>query len=354
LPQYKFTKEGKMKTNRIMGLLASGAITLLITSSAFGAGGAWRVRSNGNQPLSPQSPQILDTKLSFTYQGRLTDSSGAPVSTPVTIKFRTYSSGNAILWESANKSITPDANGLFTAVVGDAADPSLTTTILESSSQVGLLVNGVEMNPKTALRSVFGRSDTGFTTPGVFGVNANTAGVGTQGDAMGGYGVVGNGGIVGVVGSASQPGAIGVSASGYYSNSIALAIGTGGISVDNAGVNSKTPVFIHTVKTSGTGTNTCGVTVFGKARSIIDNPLTNGNPNAILIVTPNYGKASSGGIAPPQTPVGVYYADLAANVCGAVNKWVIYDLSASPAAWNDGARFNVMVIVPTPLAFSAQ
>ena len=67
--------------------------------------------------------------------------------------------------------------------------------------------------------------------------------------------------------------------------------------------------------------------------TVIDHPLTNGNPNAIILVTPNYNPGGIGGTY-DNHPIGVWYSD---------GTWRIFnqDLAAIPV----GAAFNV--IIPT-------
>jgi len=68
--------------------------------------------------------------------------------------------------------------------------------------------------------------------------------------------------------------------------------------------------------------------------TIIDHPLTNGNPDAIIFVTPNWNPGSVGGTY-DKHPIGVYYSG---------DKWRIFnqDLATMPV----GAAFNVLI--PTP------
>jgi|SRR5579859_2995664 len=67
----------------------------------------------------------------------------------------------------------------------------------------------------------------------------------------------------------------------------------------------------------------------------IDDPLTNGNPNALVFVTPNYNPGGVGGTS-ENHPIGVYYTSGA---------WAIFnqDTTAMPA----NAAFNVLVLVPS-------
>ena len=80
-------------------------------------------------------------------------------------------------------------------------------------------------------------------------------------------------------------------------------------------------IFIHTATAANITANS----------TTIDNPLTNGNPNALLTITQNWNPGGVGGIY-NNHPVGVWYTG--AN-------WAIFnqDLAAMPA----GAAFNVLV-----------
>src|SRR5262249_29528583 len=149
---------------------------------------------------------------------------------------------------------------------------------------------------------VFGVSATG---PGVMGRSANQRGV---------------------VGQNSSPSYGALLADNAYPTGPALEIQQGTIKVDSAGVNSVTPVFIH----QATG---------GATFSCIDNPILNGDPNAILIVTPRaYYNGSI--IVSSNHPVGVYY-DGAGSSCLA-GHWQIHDLDGANMTAN--AQFDVMVI----------
>jgi hypothetical protein len=148
-----------------------------------------------------------------------------------------------------------------------------------------------------------------------------------------GFGVYGqayqNG--TGVVGLSST--GVGVVASSLSGTAILI---DGGISVAGAGVDSDTPLFIHKVVT-GSGGNICSLQAYS---TVIDNPFTNNEPDAILIVTPNFG-ANNAGVAPAVGIPAVYYD--ATNQCGkGTGKWVIYNLNS--VAQVNNSMFNVMVV----------
>lgn len=119
---------------------------------------------------------------------------------------------------------------------------------------------------------------------------------------------------------------------------------TGGIRLPGAGENQPG----NTAKQSGTNmfTHVVPATALpcsaGAARTVIDHPLTNLNPNSILVVT-NLGSTAPGVAQAYPSPVGVYY-ETGSGGC-TVDRWVIFSLAGTPAM-AAGQRFNVFVINP--------
>jgi len=70
-----------------------------------------------------------------------------------------------------------------------------------------------------------------------------------------------------------------------------------------------------------------------KDSTVIDHPLTNGNPNAIIIVTPNWNPGGVGGTY-DNHPIGVYY-----NI---ESQWAIFNQDLAPMPV--GAAFNVIIL----------
>lgn len=125
----------------------------------------------------------------------------------------------------------------------------------------------------------------------------------------------------------------------------------GGIRLPGAGENqpgnpakqSGTNMFTHVVPVSGPCRSDGP---FGLSRTAIDHPLTNGKPDAILVVTPNIGTRSTS-FASYGKPVNVMYDDDGGSMCSvpAVGRWMI----VNPAGDQDmvpGMKFNVLVINP--------
>jgi len=154
---------------------------------------------------------------------------------------------------------------------------------------------------------------------GVYGVTPN--GLGVYGNATAaGFGVYGNStGGVGIYGTTSS-----ATGAGVYATNLATGVGTalevsGAIKV--SGTNKA--AFQHTATPANIFSN----------YTTIDNPMTNGDPNAILIVTPV--------LLPPSNqyvdfPIGVWYSSGTA-------KWTIFNQS-STGGIPPNAAFNILVI----------
>ncbi|HEY4722646.1 MAG TPA: hypothetical protein VII92_12410, partial [Anaerolineae bacterium] len=171
------------------------------------------------------------------------------------------------------------------------------------------------------LNTVVGHSD---TSAGVIG--SSNSDVGVYAFSNTGYGV---GGIsttgAGVYGQTSNISGTGVFAVGAGTSGTALLIANGGIRVAGADIGTSTPAFVHVVAADN---------INAVNQTIITHPLTDGDPDAILIVTPAYNYALAGGSNNPHA-VGVFFN-------GSLNKWVVYNIDN--AAMPVGAQFNVLVV----------
>jgi hypothetical protein len=117
----------------------------------------------------------------------------------------------------------------------------------------------------------------------------------------------------------------------------------GGLRWGGTGVNSTTsPAFTHQAII---GSNTCDGGSGANSRTWINHPLLNNNPNAVIVLTPNYGSTAGGGVAPPRNPIGLYYNAAAAVGCPA-GRWVIYQLTVTAETLLNGARFNAWFVLP--------
>lgn len=118
----------------------------------------------------------------------------------------------------------------------------------------------------------------------------------------------------------------------------------GGLRWIGAGVGSTSaPAFIHVVEAfPGPSLNRCLTTT---DRTAINHPLLNGNPNAVIVFSPNFGLASAG-VAPPRNPYGLYYQDVDTGTGCTLGRWILYDLTSSPQPLLTGQRFNIWFVLP--------
>jgi len=166
---------------------------------------------------------------------------------------------------------------------------------------------------------------------GVNGATADTSvGIGTTSPTSARLQVEGGVGV-GIYGH----GATGVQSVGQGVGSTALEITNGAIKVTGAGVGTNTAIFIH-VKTAA---NAC----LGSTVTAIDNPNTNGDPSAILFVTPRL--IAGVGAYPTSGAVLSYYsAANAPQLCPQLrDRWTIDTACCSIP---DGAQFAILVIKP--------
>ena len=246
-------------------------------------------------------------------------------------------------------SVLGDGEGVYGSAVGadgygvygfHRATTGTTPGVYGRTASQDAYANGVE--------GVVTSTSPGSYSAGVAGINKGTGGTGigvsgTQdGNGWGVYGQVdGNGrGVygkadgetgVGVYGEAIVANGVGVYAQGGSTSGTALMLSNGGIRINGAGVDTNTPVFIHV---ASAGNLHCD-NVDDHCTSI-DHPLTNGDPNAILIVTPNWNASGTG--VYNVSPIGVFYVY-------STEKWSIFNQDTTVPIL-EGAAFNVLVVKP--------
>jgi len=104
--------------------------------------------------LLPAAVAVAQAPATMMYQGRLTDLDGAPLTGSRTVTFRMYSvaTGGTSLW-SETRSVTPDANGVFTAELGTTTP--IDRSIFDGSKRyLGITISGdSEMLPRQVIVS---------------------------------------------------------------------------------------------------------------------------------------------------------------------------------------------------------
>ncbi len=120
----------------------------------------------------------------------------------------------------------------------------------------------------------------------------------------------------------------------------AVSIEAGSIQVKGAGINSRTAVFVHECTSGNTPPSATGNII-----TIIDHPMCNGNPNAILMVTP---RTKFTVVAGEEVPVTSSYEGFSIAYSSKRARWVFLNTSLLDEVgdFDVGDRFNVMVVLP--------
>lgn len=295
----------------VLAALAAVAVIVPVARASF---------SKNSPAAAPSSIQALAALGSgFTYQGRLTDG-GGPANGIYDLRFILYDAdaGGTQVGATVEKANIQIQNGLFTteldfgasAFDGNARWLEIAIRPGDSAGAYTVLSPRQPINPvpyatyaKTAgtaaLALPFTQSATSAVDTSLFNITQSGAGAAITGAATGGTG-------------------------GKFSGATALEV-AGPIKV--SGANPAAFVHIATAESIAAATD-CAE---GEHCSVIDNSLSNGDANAILIVTQNYSPES---VYNPH-PVGVWYNTES-------DKWEIFneDLAAMP----EDAAFNVLVI----------
>ncbi|KXK09279.1 MAG: hypothetical protein UZ22_OP11002001158, partial [Microgenomates bacterium OLB23] len=105
----------------------------------------------------PPSPSAASRILSF--QGRLTDSLGNPITAATNMRFRLYtaSSGGSTLYDSGTCSITPDQDGVHNVLIGSDCGAEVASSVFTENTQVWLGVtvgSDSEMTPRQRIANV--------------------------------------------------------------------------------------------------------------------------------------------------------------------------------------------------------
>jgi hypothetical protein len=310
-------------------------------------------------PVRDSAAQVVPGS-TFTYQGRLTEN-GAPANGVYDLRFILYSAesgGSQVGAITETKDNVTVANGLFTVTLNFglgvfdgsprwleiAVRPGASSgdfTVLSPRQRITPTPYAFHAAMAEALEvpwSGVGSTGTGIAIVSVtqngdgYAILANRSeeAEGTDAAIRGlnagnGAGVAGhstNASGAGVQGTTASASGTGGRFSGAGPSSRALQIADGAIEVTG----NTRPAFVHQVENA----NRCGGAEPADG-TIIDHPLANNTPNALLFVTP-VGSDLAG------VPVSVAYSP--GNCVGGNNRWVIL----ADTALGDGWEFNVLII----------
>lgn len=360
-----------MRRKRFLAMVAAalGVVALIPVATALGDD------SDGDNGRSIEAATALST--AFTYQGRLTDG-GSPANGVYDLRFILYDAetGGAQVGSIVPKEDVTVTNGLFSveldfgasAFIGDARWLEIAVRPGSGTGATGYTIlsprQPVSPSPYALFAKAAGSVAVPFTAAGTTaGAPSTPAGLITVNQAGTGLAIAGNrtstdaaqypavlgtnaGGGAGVQGESTFATGVAVQGfaqgasgmGGYFSGPTgvkAVSSTPGGAALDVDGaikVSGLTPAaFVHTATVANTNVASCA----SDQCTLLDNPLINGNPNAILIVTQRYNEGESSSGVYNAHAVGVWYAPVQ-------GKWTIFnqDLAAMP----DGAKFNVLVI----------
>lgn len=310
-------------------------------------------------PLRDAAAQVVPGS-TFTYQGRLTEG-GAPANGSYDLRFILYtaeSGGSQVGSIIETKDDVPVANGLFTVTLNfglgvfDGSPRWLEIAVRPGASSGDFTVlsprQRITPTPYAFHAAMAEALEVPWSAIGSSGIGIAIIAVTQDGD---GYAILASrseeaegtdaairglnaGEGAGVAGHSTNAAGVGVQGttasatgtagrfSGSGPTSRALQVGNGAIEVTG----NTRPAFVHQVDDA----NRCG----GDepiAGTIIDHPLANGTPNALLFVTP---------VGSDLAGVAVSVAYSPANCAGGNNRWVIVADGELP----DGSEFNVLII----------
>ncbi|MFA6169379.1 MAG: hypothetical protein WC772_01230 [Candidatus Margulisiibacteriota bacterium] len=91
----------------------------------------------------------------LSFEGRLTDTAGTPVTASTTVQISIYDSlsGGSLIWGPESHTVTPDNQGVFSVLLGETT--ALAATVFDSSSRYAQIVVGSEiLSPRVRIVSV--------------------------------------------------------------------------------------------------------------------------------------------------------------------------------------------------------
>jgi len=162
LPQKTLTKKSKLHFSQKV-FLGLATMALVISGSTFMlTPNRTQISLETSQP-SPLEGQVLAAVAPpriLSFQGRITNASGSPITSATDFVFKIYtvSSGGSAQWTSKTWNITPDSNGIFSVLLGDtgASDTTIPSTLFSENATLYLGVTvgaDSEMTPRQRIVS---------------------------------------------------------------------------------------------------------------------------------------------------------------------------------------------------------
>jgi hypothetical protein len=140
---------------------------IVILGLGFGLYNQAFLQAKQKLAFSTAASPIVPTR-QFSFQGRLTDSSGSPITSSTQIEFKLYDIGTTgtgtLLYDSftdygggiGSTAVTPDSNGIFSVIIGKTHGSEIPATVFSQNKAVWLEITagGEVLNPRQQIATV--------------------------------------------------------------------------------------------------------------------------------------------------------------------------------------------------------
>ncbi|MBP9817444.1 tail fiber domain-containing protein, partial [Candidatus Shapirobacteria bacterium] len=148
------------KQSFLTGYILTALVALIFTGLGFGLYYQTIVRSTKNLAFSTAASPVRPGRI-LSFQGRLTDSAGNPITSSTGIVFKLFNNsiGGTELYNSNignSQTVVPDTNGIFSVVIGSSHGTEIPSTVFSENQNVYLEITagGETMNPRQPIATV--------------------------------------------------------------------------------------------------------------------------------------------------------------------------------------------------------
>ena len=274
----------------------------------------------------PSTPTFPSTRI-LSFQGRLTDSLGNPITAATNMRFRLYtaSTGGTQLYDSGTCSISPDTDGIHNVLIGSDCGSGIASSVFTENADVYLGVTvgtDSEMTPRQRIANV------------PYALNAETLQGLPPGTNTSNVAYINDGGDLLIAAASPQVGST-------YESQTFLLSSANAITVQSAGTGD--------VTLTATGSGELVFATAGSTRAVVDNSGNVGigdtTPTGRLQVAGDEVRIGNAGTPDSATGDGDLYVEDALEVDGSLDIDGTVDLSSS-ATWTG----NVDIILDADAA----
>lgn len=153
--------------NKFKFYLTVSGFAVVILALGFGLYTQTFLQAKQKLAFSTAASPVVPTR-QFSFQGRLTDSSGNPITSSTQIEFKLYDVGTTgtgtLLYDSftdygsgiGSTVVTPDSNGIFSVIIGKTHGSEIPATVFSQNKEVWLEITagGEVLNPRQQIATV--------------------------------------------------------------------------------------------------------------------------------------------------------------------------------------------------------